>query len=145
MALESQGPKQPESNLGASSGNSFGDSAGEGLPVFDEKATGRMMLRAVVRPVARPVEGMRPEEEDALNASRFSGGFQGVSGGFQGVGAAGSAMSGRRRTDRLAADQDQVVLADGLGAMRGLAMVVGLYMAMGVMGLGGLMLWHWLH
>jgi hypothetical protein len=37
------------------------------------------------------------------------------------------------------------MLEDGMGAMRGFMLVVGLYIGMGAMGLGGLLLWHWLH
>jgi hypothetical protein len=39
---------------------------------------------------------------------------------------------------------EQFALRDGLGAMRGFVLVLGLYLVMGVMGVGGLMLWHWL-
>lgn len=42
------------------------------------------------------------------------------------------------------ADRDRVVLQDGLGAMRGFILLVGLYVAMGALGLTGWMLWHWL-
>ena len=48
--------------------------------------------------------------------------------------------------ERFAADsdRDREVLQDGLGAMRGFILLVGLYVAMGAIGLTGWMLWRWL-
>lgn len=50
----------------------------------------------------------------------------------------------RRYAESFLAERERVALQDGLGAMRGFVVVLGLYGVMAALGLGGLMLWHWL-
>jgi hypothetical protein len=104
-------------------------------PVFAEKKPAGVILRPVIR----------PEVSEAQSGSDFSGSPS----QFSGIGSAGSAVADfsfvdRRYSGRVLAGQEQAFLQDGLGAMRGFVLVLGLYVVMGAMGLGGLMLWHWL-
>lgn len=87
--------------------------------------------------ILRPVVRMQPVEDIALVSS-------GISVGFEGAVAAETEASGRRYADSFVAERERVALQDGLGAMRGFVLVLGLYVVMGALGLGGLMLWHWL-
>lgn len=51
----------------------------------------------------------------------------------------------RRSAEWMVGGQDQLFLRDGLGALRGFVLVLSLYLVMGAIALGGLLLWHWLH
>ncbi len=103
----------------------------EAVSVFSEKRAAEVILRPVVRPGARDLLSDPP--------SRLPGR------GSTGEAAADFSFEDGRYAERLVTGRDQVMLEDGMGAMRGFMLVVGLYMGMGAMGLGGLLLWHWLH
>lgn len=50
----------------------------------------------------------------------------------------------RRYAEWMGGEHDPLVLNDGLGTLRGFVLVVGLYLVLGAIGLGGLILLHWL-
>lgn len=64
--------------------------------------------------------------------------------GSAGAAAADFYFPERGRSERVAAERDLLVPQQDLGAMRGFMFVLGLYMVMAAMGLGGLLIWHWL-
>ena len=88
--------------------------------------------------VSHPVGYGDTSEEFSGTPSRLSAGES------AGVSAADFSFLERRHAERMAGGQDQFLAHDGLGAMRGFALVVGFYVVMGVIGISGLMLWHWL-
>jgi len=88
--------------------------------------------------ILRPVLSVDASEEFSGTPSQLS------VGGSAGVSAADFSFVERRYAGRSAGVQEGFLPHDGLGAMRGLVLVLGLYLVMGVVGLGGLMLWHWL-
>lgn len=102
----------------------------DGAPVFAEQKAAEVILRPVVRP--------ETSEGYSGSPSRLSGR------GSAGVAAADFCFPERGYSEGFGAGREQVFLQDGLGAMRGLMFMLGLYMVMAVMGLGGLLLWHWL-
>ncbi|MGC8549637.1 MAG: hypothetical protein ACP5M4_08045 [Acidobacteriaceae bacterium] len=88
--------------------------------------------------VLRPVGYGNTSEEFSGTPSRLS------AIGSVGVSAADFSFSERRPAEWMAGGQDQFLAHDGLGAMRGFALVLGFYVVIGVISLSGLMLWHWL-
>lgn len=104
--------------------------AGGMAPVFAEKKSAEVVLRPVKRSDASEDVSGSP-----LQLSEV---------GSTGAAAADFLWVDRRYSERLGTGREQVLVHDGLGAIRGFVLVLGLYLVMGVMGLGGLMLWHWL-
>ncbi len=88
--------------------------------------------------VLRPMQSVEASEGYSGTPSQLS------SGGFVGASAADFSDLEREYAESLAAGRDHFMAHDSLGAMRGFVFVLGLYVAMGVIGLSGLMLWHWL-
>ncbi len=102
--------------------------AEDAASIAAEKKAAEMILR----PVARPEAG-----------DSFSGPPSRLSGrGSTRDAAADFAFADRRYGD--AAIPEHGIAGDGLGAMRGLAFVLGLYVAMAAVGACGLLVWHWL-
>jgi hypothetical protein len=92
---------------------------------------------------------LRPVRRTGMG-SETSGSFSGppsqLSGrGFTENAAAGFSLPRQDYSKPVPDVHAQTYLEDGLGAMRGLMLIVGLYMVMGVLGVGGLLIWHWMH
>ena len=92
---------------------------------------------------------LRPVMQSEIG-SETSGSFSGppsqLSGrGFTENAAAGFSLPRQHYSKPVPDTHAQIYLEDGLGAMRGLMLIVGLYMVMGVMGVGGLLIWYWMH
>lgn len=93
----------------------------------------------ILRPMMRP-------ETDSETSGSFSGPPPQFSDrGFTEDAAAGFSLPRQLYSEPMRDVHAQMYLDDGLGAMRGLMVIVGLYMAMGAMGVGGLLIWYWMH
>ena len=109
--------------------------AEDGASVLDGQKDAGVILRPVMRP-----------EMDSETSGSFSGPPSQLSGrGFTENAAAGFSLPRPHYSKPVPDTHAQIYLEDGLGAMRGLMLIVGLYMVMGVMGVGGLLIWYWMH
>lgn len=91
-----------------------------------------------LRPLGRSNSSPESSEDISGTLSQPSGR------GFPGDAAADFYFPDRDLPEGLRAEHERLVPQNDLGAMRGFMFVLGLYMAMAAMGLGGLLIWHWL-